>query len=63
MKQATPEKQTHHPLPMLFYERPRCAHCESVRLEVRRTIQQGDDSLLRYVRCRACGQSSKIILE
>ena len=50
-------------LPETTYHRPRCPRCGSVKLAVRRTISQGDDTILRYCTCEACGTHSKIILE
>ncbi|MBN2561796.1 MAG: hypothetical protein JXQ75_12780 [Phycisphaerae bacterium] len=43
--------------------RPRCPQCESVNIEVRSSRRQGDGSLLRYCRCRDCGQSLKVVVE
>lgn len=54
---------TREPLPVLFYERPRCPRCESVRLRVRRTIDQGDDSRLQYVQCKRCKTNFKVVSE
>ncbi len=43
--------------------RPRCPGCKSVQIEVRSTRKQGDGTLLRYCRCRECGQTLKVVVE
>ena len=50
-------------LVIVVCERPRCPQCGSVRIRTRRTIRQGDDSTLRYVRCMKCSKSFKVVLE
>ncbi|MEX0884984.1 MAG: hypothetical protein WD009_00965 [Phycisphaeraceae bacterium] len=60
MPSATTKRQV---LPVIFVERPRCPWCESVALKVRRTVRQGDDSILRFVTCRRCEKKFKIVCE
>ena len=50
-------------LPVVYVERPRCPSCDSTDIQIRSTLPQGDGSLLRYCRCRACGKSLKVVLE
>lgn len=51
-------------LPIVTIRRPRCPRCRSVDLHTRRTAgDQGDGSILRYVRCRQCGESFKVVVE
>ena len=65
----TTERTIHHRDPdaprltTLILERPRCPRCGSPELEVRRTIDQGDGSRLRYCRCRRCSRPVRVVVE
>jgi DNA-directed RNA polymerase subunit RPC12/RpoP len=49
--------------PLVFTTRPRCPSCGSVRLHADRTLDNGDGTLLRYSRCRECGQKIHLVVE
>lgn len=50
-------------VPEIYIERPRCPACLSTDVKVYGTLDQGDGSLLRYTRCRACKTKFKVIAE
>ncbi len=59
-------EQRRAPLPVVTVQRARCpnAICRSVDIVKRRSLgEQGDGSLMRYVRCRTCGQHFTLWLE
>jgi transposase-like protein len=47
----------------IHIERTRCPACLSTNVKVYGTIDQGDGSLLRYTRCRACATKFRVIAE
>ena len=57
------ETTTKTPRPYVFVERPRCPACGSVDLHPYKTVQQGDGSTLRYVRCKSCGEKAFLVIE
>jgi len=46
----------------LYVRRPRCI-CGSVKLKSYATRRNGDGSLTRYTRCRACGRRLILVVE
>ena len=47
----------------LFWKRPRCPSCQSVRLLANRSENNGDGTVTRHVRCADCGERLRLVLE
>lgn len=47
----------------VWIERPACPSCGGTDITVRRTINQGDGSRVRYCTCETCGKSVKVVME
>ena len=58
-----PDDQAANKPALVFIERPRCPHCNSVRLLSHRTDRNGDDSITRRCRCAGCGRRVDVVLE
>lgn len=51
------------PLEVVFVERPRCPHCGGCQIKTRHSRTSTDDSVKRYVTCKACEKNFIIILD
>ena len=60
MKAEAPERER---LPYAYFPRPRCPLCNSPDLKIYKTVDNGDGSIVRYSKCRSCGEKFKLILE
>jgi transposase-like protein len=47
----------------LYVARPRCPECASPKLKAYRSMDNGDGSISRYVRCEQCGRKLILVLE
>lgn len=51
-------------LPTAFYDQPRCPRCGHDKFRVTKTLPpEKDGSQTRYIHCRGCDLSSKIVFE
>jgi transcription elongation factor Elf1 len=57
MNQADPNR-----LPTVYVKRPRCPHCNSLRLHPYKTLQRSTGATWRYVLCRGCGRRGIVVL-
>ena len=53
----------HKRLPLYSFKRPRCPLCQSIKLHTRKSIDQGDNTTLRYYRCAACLEHFRGLIE
>ena len=53
----------HRRLPMYWFPKPRCPFCRSVKLHVRKSIAQGDGSVLRHYACLGCDERFRGLFE
>ncbi len=53
----------HRRLPMYMFLRPRCPACGSAKLKTRKSVAQGDGSVLRHYACHDCREPFRALIE
>jgi len=60
---TTPPKVDRPEARYIYFQRPRCPDCGSVKLLAYRSTDNGDGSVTRYVRCADCGARFVLVVE